>query len=113
LYQELCKLDTELKVDGYVTIWNHVLDVVEFNKTEMEKAHKDEEEQRARMTPSMYKSRPSRLNPFRETRKTQSVIDMREAFQNSMTHYVELENVFIKKVLVYISGNSVYKNMFA
>ena len=111
LYQDLCKLDTELKADGYITIWNHILGVVEFNKNEIEKAKMEEEEKRARMTLPVYISRPSKGNPYRAARKTESVIEMREAFQNAITHYVELENVFIKKVLVYMSGNSLYRHI--
>ena len=111
LYHDLCNLDTELKTDGYIAIWNHILDVVEFNKNEMEKVKMKEEEKCTRTTLPVYISRSSNSNPYRSARKTASVIEMRKAFRNTINHYVELENVFIKKVLVYMSSNSLYRHI--
>ena len=110
LYHDLCNLDTELQTDGYVAIWNHILGVVEFNKNEMEKA-KMKEERQSRTAMPVCISTSSKSNPYRAARKTASVIEMRRAFQNTITHYVELENVFIKKVLVYMSSNSLYRHI--
>ena len=111
LYQDLCNLDTELKADGYIAIWNHILGVVEFNKNEMERSKMEEEDKCSILTIPVCISRSSNSNPYRLARKTASVIKMRKVFRNTITHYVELENVFIKKVLVYMSSNSLYRHV--
>jgi len=80
LNEKLIDLDTELKVDGLDKIWRLIWKIMEENK--------------------------DARKPERVARKSEEVIGMRKTLKNRFDNYLELENLLIKRIMVYISTHS-------
>jgi hypothetical protein len=83
IYGGLLVLDLELKGDGLDKMWKLIRQLMDDNKLAKK--------------------------PQRIVRKTEDVIEMRNALKNLFDHYTETEKLFIKAVMTYISTRSLYK----
>ena len=80
IYGGLLILDLELQGDGLDKMWKLIWQLMDENK--------------------------DARKPQRVVRRSEDVIEMRKTLKNRFDHYTEMENLFIKDVMTYISIGS-------